>query len=247
MLECPAGSPGPDGIASIPRSAEKERNFTGTRLVEPVAAIETLVLIPESTRKAKGGAPAGGGLVFDEGLPRDVRKRIGFLRDQVREAAPDAVDEPEALLPAFERFRGNMYRAIGEDAWTNRVPGVEVVIVSGLYGLVASRDLVVRYEVSMAESLERLGKLNRWWRDHGLPSILHSYLEAVHPADVVDLLSLEYREAVEGYANELRGTRVKTIDFRGLGRGSQPRRGRKVAELLLTGKIQTTSEDSKDG
>jgi hypothetical protein len=36
---------------------------------------------------------------------------------------------------------------------------------------------------------------------------------------------------------------VKTIDFRGLGRGSQPRRGRKVAELLLTKKIETSKAD----
>jgi hypothetical protein len=132
-----------------------------------------------------------------------------------------------------------MYRAIGEEAWAHRVPGVEVLIVSGLYGLVASREPVVRYDVSMAEPVERLGKLNRWWRDHGLPSILHAYLEAVHPPQVIDLLSLEYREAVEGYAHQLHGTAVRTIDFRGLGRGSQPRRGKRVAELLTTGRLQT--------
>ena len=74
---------------------------------------------------------------------------------------------------------------------------------------------------------------------------MHAYLEAVHPPAVVDLLSLEYREAVEGYAAGLRATKVKTIDFRGLGRGSQPRRGRKVAELLLTGKLGA-SKDSDD-
>ena len=212
--------------------------------MEPV---ETLVLIPESTRKAKGGGPAGSaGGAFDAPLPRDVRKRLTVLRDQVRAAAPEAVADPEAFLPAFQRFRGNMYRAIGEEAWARRVPGVEVLMVSSLYGVVASRDPVVRYEVSMAEPLERLGKLNRWWRDHGLPSILHAYLEAVHPPEVVGLLSLEYREAVEGYAAGLRGTKVRTIDFRGLGRGSQPRRGKKVAELLLTGKMETKSKDSDD-
>ncbi len=212
--------------------------------MEPV---ETLVLIPESTRKAKGGGPATsrGGAV-DVSLPRDFRKRLDVLRDQVRAAAPGAVADPDAFLPAFQRYRGNMYRAIGEEAWERRVPGVEVVIVSGLYGMVASRDPVVRYEVSMAEPLERLGKLNRWWRDHGLPSILHAYLEAVHPPEVVDLLSLEYREAVEGYAVGLRGTKVRSIDFRGLGRGSQPRRGKKVAELLLTGRMATNSKDSDD-
>lgn len=207
--------------------------------------IETLVLIPESTRKAKGGgAAADESPSFDEPLPRDVRRRLAFLRDQVREAAPDAIRDPKAFLPAYRRFRGNMYRAIGEEAWERRVAGVEVLIVSGLYGLVASREPVLQYECSMAEPVGRLGKLNRWWRDHGLPAILHAYLEAVHPPEVVDLLSLEYREAVEGYAAGLRGARVRTIDFRGLGRGSQPRRGKKVTELLTTGKLVPDSKDS---
>lgn len=196
-------------------------------------AIRILVLIPESTRKAKGGeAPKRAARLLEDALPRDARRRLEVLRDQVREAAPTSIGSPTELLPAFRRFRGNMYRAIGEDAWEQRIPGVEVVMVSGLYGLVASWDPVVAYEVSMAEPLERLGKLNRWWRDHGLPALLRTYLESVQPGQVLDLLSLEYREAVEGYATGLRGTKVRTIDFRGLGRGSQPRRGKLVAKIL---------------
>ncbi len=206
--------------------------------------IRTVVLIPESTRKAKGGEPVSARTPgFEDSLPRDARRRLTLLQEQVRKAAPDSVPHPDELLPAFQRYRGNMYRAIGEEAWAGRVPGVEVLVVSGLYGVVASRDPVVAYDLSMAESVERLGKLNRWWRDHGLPLILHEYLEAVHPPDVVDLLSLEYREAVEGYASGLHGSAVRTIDFRGLGRGSQPRRGRKVAEILTTGTLAMGSED----
>lgn len=206
--------------------------------------IETLVLIPESTRKAKGGEPAVPSVApFEAALPRDAKRKLALLRGQVNDAATDTIRDPAEFLPAYRRFRGNMYRAIGDEAWDGRVPGVEVVIVSGLYGLVASRDPVVAYEASMAESMDRLGKLNRWWQDHGLPGILHAYLEAVHPPDVIDLLSLEYREAVEGFADGLSGPRVRTIDFRGLGRGSQPRRGRKIAEILTTGKLATGSKD----
>ncbi len=230
-----------------PGSLTEAKAFHGDAFCRPVAAIDTLVLIPESTRKAKGGGPESGeSRAFDEALPRDARKRLTVLRGQVQDGAVGAIRDRDAFLPAFRRYRGNMYRVIGEEAWAQRVPGVEVLIVSGLYGVVASRDPVVQYEVSMAEPLERFGKLNRWWRDHGLPSILHDYLEAVRPPEVVDLLSLEYREAVEGYASGLGGTKVRTIDFRGLGRGSQPRRGKKVAEILMTGKIATNSKDSED-
>ena len=191
------------------------------------------MLIPESTRKAKGGdASAAGPSVLEDALPRDSKRRLEFLRDQVRETAPEAIGNPAELLPAYRRFRGNMYRAIPDEAWQQRIPGVDVVIVSGLYGLVASRDPVVAYELSMAEAADRLGKLNRWWRDHGLPLLLRTYLESVHPDLVLDVLSLEYREAVEGFAAGLRGVKVRRIDFRGLGRGSQPRRGKLVAKVL---------------
>ena len=195
--------------------------------------IRTVVLIPESTRKAKGGEPAPAGAArLESALSRDARRKLEVLRDQVRAAAPDAVGNPAELLSAYRRFRGNMYRAIPDEAWEQRIPGVEVVMVSGLYGLVASRDPIVLYHVSMAEPLERLGKLNRWWRGHGLPNLLHAYLTAVHPDLVLDVLSLEYREAVEGYAAGLHGTKVRRVDFRGLGRGSQPRRGKLVAKVL---------------
>ncbi len=195
-------------------------------------AIRTLVLIPESTRKAKGGETVPKASTLADALPRDTRRKLEALRDQVRAASTESVGNPDELLPAYRRFRGNMYRAIGDEAWDQRIPGVEVVMVSGLYGLVASRDPTEAYHVSMAEPHERFGKMNRWWRDHGLPSILRDYLEAVHPELVLDILSLEYREAVEGFASALRGSKVRQIDFRGLGRGSQPRRGKLVAKVL---------------
>ncbi len=195
--------------------------------------VRTVVLIPESTRKAKGGEPAAPAMPrLESALPRDARRKLEVLRDQVRAAAPDAVGVPAELLPAYRRFRGNMYRAIPDEAWEQRVLGVEVVMVSGLYGLVASRDPVVEYHVSMAEPLDRFGKLNRWWHGHGLPNLLHAYIAAIHPDLVLDVLSLEYREAVEGYAAGLQGAKVHTVDFRGLGRGSQPRRGKLVAKVL---------------
>ncbi len=207
-------------------------------------ASQIIVLIPESTRKAKGGVPpVAETATLADALPRDARRKLEVLRGQVRAAAPDIAGNPVELLPAYRRFRGNMYRAIGDEAWAQRIPGVEVVMVSGLYGLVASRDPVPAYEVSMAEPLERLGKLNRWWHDHGLPALLNTYLEAVHPELVLDILSLEYREAVEGFAGGLRGIKVRRIDFRGLGRGSQPRRGKLVAKVLRGEPLVTEKDE----
>jgi len=194
--------------------------------------MDVVVLIPESTRKDRGGNPKLAAVdSVSDALAPAARKELTALRHEVATKA-----FPGAKLPAYLRFQGNMYRHIPRDAWEKRAPGVEVVIVSGLYGLLASRDTTVYYEHSMAEPMPPFGKLNRWWHDHGLPRVLAAYLKAVKPKTVVDLLSLEYRGAVAGYAEGPAGVAVKTIDFPGMGRASQPRRGEKVAEILRTGK-----------
>ena len=194
--------------------------------------MDLVVLIPESTRKDRGGdAELGVVDSISALLPPPERKELAALR---REMTKGIVG---VRLPAYLRFRGNMYRHIPRDAWEKRAPGAEVVIVSALYGLLASRDTTVHYEHSMAEPMPPHGKLNRWWHDQGLPGILAAYLNAVKPKTVVDLLSLEYREAIAGYADGLKGIAVKVIDFPGMGRGSQPLRGEKVAEILRTGRV----------
>ena len=57
----------------------------------------------------------------------------------------------------------------------------------------------------------------------------------MQPRLVVDLLSLEYRQSVVGYAAELKGIDVRTIDFPGMGRASQPLRGERIARILQSG------------
>jgi len=200
-----------------------------------MAGPRTVVLIPESTRKRPGGVRIAGDRDVARALPAAARADLEGLRAEVRRVSGTGIAWNE-LLPACERFDGNMYRHIPEEVWESRDQGVEVLIASGLLGLVASRDPVPRYDHSMAESTPPFGKLNRWWHSRGLPRILGAYLEAIRPALVVDLLSLEYREAVTGYEGELAGIEVRRIDFPGLGRASQPRRGEAVARILRTGK-----------
>ena len=203
-----------------------------------MAKTEVIILIPESTRKAKGGS-AGTAEVdaIEESVPPPTRNRLNALREEIDQKSPKSSVDRTGLSPAYQRFQGNMYRHIPADTWERRFPAVEVVIASGLRGLLASRDTVPAYEHSMAEPMPPFGKLNRWWHDRGLPDILAAYLRAMRPARVVDLLSLEYREAVIGFADGLSGIDVTTIDFPGMGRASQPRRGEKIAEILRSGKV----------
>jgi len=201
-----------------------------------MAKLEIIVLIPESTRKARGGSPDS--LEVDSiaaALPATVRAKLGGLREEVLHKSPQGSVRSGGLLPAHRRFQGNMYMSIPDEAWAKRASNVEIVIASGLRGLVASRDTVPSYALSMAEPTPPFGKMNRWWHDRGLPGILASYLESMQPRLVVDLLSLEYRQSVVGYAAGLKGVDVRAIDFPGMGRASQPLRGERIARILQSG------------
>lgn len=204
-----------------------------------MAGIRVLVLIPDSTRKRKGSGAVAAGPGASDFLPAKDVARLVELRWSVAAAAklPPAPDvDPAAkgtadLMPAYLRYDGNMYRYIPWGAWESRVAGVEVAIVSALYGLALSREPIRVYEFSMAENLPGLGTLHGWWRENGLPAILASLINTARPERVVDLLSLEYRKAVDGYRGAIEAP-VEAIDFPGLGRASQPRRGEAVAEVL---------------
>ena len=204
-----------------------------------MAGIRVLVLIPDSTRKRKGSAAGVAAPGVPQLLPKDDLARLVALRKSVAavEKLPPAPDLDHAttgkvdLLPAYLRYDGNMYRYIPPEAWELRTAGVEVAIVSALYGLVLSREPIRTYGFSMAETLAGLGILHKWWRENGLPEILASLIRGAGVERVVDLLSLEYRKAVDGYRGSVE-VPVEAIDFPGLGRASQPRRGEAVAEVL---------------
>jgi peroxide stress protein YaaA len=202
-----------------------------------VSRIDVVILIPESTRKRPGGESGPEEDGIGSALPAPARRKLEDLRREVESKSPPRSVDSGKVLPAYQRFDGNMYHSIPRDAWEARSPAVEVVIPSGLRGLVASRDPIPAYKHSMAEPMPPFGKLNRWWHGAGLPDVLAEYLLAVRPKAVVDLLSLEYRESVAGYENRLAGIKRQKIDFPGMGRGSQPLRGEKVAGILRTGQV----------
>src|SRR6266566_2716201 len=168
-----------------------------------MAKPEIIVLIPESTRKARGGSPDSREVdSVAAALPGAVRAKLEASREEVIQKSPQGSVRTGELLPAYRRFQGNMYMSIPDEVWAKRAANVEVVIASAL---------------------------------RGLPAILSSYLRSMQPRLVVDLLSLEYRQSVVGYAAELKGIDVRTIDFPGMGRASQPLRGERIARILQSG------------
>src|SRR6266508_5413349 len=114
-------------------------------------------MVPRTGRGSMAGAI---GPSLKEALPAGDLARLVELRKKVAVAAdlPIAPDVDPASkgkadrMPAYLRYDGNMYRYIPRDAWESRVAGVDVAIVSALYGLVLSREPIRAYGFSMAEN-----------------------------------------------------------------------------------------------
>src|SRR5437879_9424138 len=123
-----------------------DRAFT-TSMPKP----EIMVLIPESTRKARGGSADSPEVdSIAASLPATARAKLEGLREEVLHKSPQGSVRAGGLLPAYRRVQGNMYVSIPDEAWAKRAPGVEIIIASGLRGLVAARDTLPSYALSTA-------------------------------------------------------------------------------------------------
>lgn len=70
-------------------------------------------------------------------------------------------------MPAIDRYSGVLYGALDADSLgvrARRRLDDSVLIVSGLWGLVAPTDPIPDYKLKMGASLGTLGKLSTWWR-----------------------------------------------------------------------------------
>ncbi|MEX2659202.1 MAG: peroxide stress protein YaaA [Acidimicrobiales bacterium] len=153
----------------------------------------SVVLLPPSRGKAPGGtgpgwrdAPAGR---FAE-LDPDRRRVLRVLR---RSSGISGL-ERAPTLPAIERYVGVLFSHLDAPtlpaAARNRLAR-DVVLLSGLWGLVAPSDLIPDYRLAMATRLEPLGRLSSWWRPRLSPLLDRRVAGAV----VWDLLSGEYGAA----------------------------------------------------
>lgn len=139
------------------------------------------------------------------------------------------------ILPAFKRYDGNLYRQIQERTWQNlrRDNRVDVVIVSGLYGLVFWDEPIRYYNVKMNKSLWFGRRLCTWWKRQGLPGILASFIRKIGYSDVHDFLSTHYRVAVTDYQRLNPSIGVHVHDYLGLGSGADYHRGIDINDLIL--------------
>lgn len=151
----------------------------------------TLILLPPSEGKAPGGDgppwQAGSMAVAD----LDPQRRALLAA-----APPEVVDPRGPTRPAIERYTGVLYREL--DAATLRGQARrrldrDVLVVSGLWGLVAPRDPIPDYRLKMSARLPGVGRLAPWWRPH----LSIALGERVRGASVWDLLPVEHAAAVD--------------------------------------------------
>ena len=145
-----------------------------------------LILLPPSEGKATGGegpswSPGSMAIDLDARRERVLTALASAMRgSQVRrsalldvkgralEAATNANRDARTspTVPAIERYTGVLYDALDHRSLTaaqrRRLDG-SVMIVSGLWGVVAPTDPIPDYRLKMSATLGRFGKLSSWW------------------------------------------------------------------------------------
>jgi cytoplasmic iron level regulating protein YaaA (DUF328/UPF0246 family) len=105
------------------------------------------------------------------------------------------------------------------------------VIVSALYGLLDGNDLIRNYNLKMDDKLPTGNKVAVFWKRHGLRDILLELISGVDAAEVHDLLSGKYREALSPWPDP-RIRNFSLYEYPGMGHGSSYGRAKDLKKLL---------------
>ena len=165
-------------------------------------------------------------------LRSDLAELMGFRE------GPDVggrlIDTSIRYMPAYERYRGRMYTSSQfHIIYPHRNQGVDLLIISALYGLVHPDDLIRRYELNMACIVPYLGKVGKWWAKQGLREIVLEAVENLGVQVCHDLLSKGYRSVFTPWPpRSLQGV-ITVHEFPGQGIGSMYRRAEMINHLLI--------------
>jgi uncharacterized protein len=147
-----------------------------------------ILLLPPSEGKATGGRgpvwrPGTMALDLDEARREVLAATAG---------ADDLLAGP--TMPAAQRYTGVLYGALAYaelDRTARTRVDRQVLIVSGLWGLVAPRDPIPHYRLKMGAAVPGLGRLATWWRPR-LGPVLDAHVDG---RVVWDLLPNEHAAA----------------------------------------------------
>ncbi len=133
-------------------------------------------------------------------------------------------------LPAFQRYQGIIY-AQGDLSRLYPAFKGRLVIVSALYGLLDGNDLIRNYDLKMDDMLPSGNKVAVFWKCHGLRDILLELISGEDAAEVHDLLSGKYREALIPWPDP-RIKNIRSYEYPGMGQGSSYERAKDLKDLI---------------
>jgi hypothetical protein len=216
-------------------TTRKNRHFTDLQLDDALSEIrgkKAVVLIACCKSKLPGGESFDGWSGFE--FSKQVDQKYKLLLQQTRkELAPLAgarfgpelggADVGSSYRAAIIRYKGTVYAGMPARLWP-KIGDDQLIIISALYGPIFAWEQIQDYELTMGHKTATGHRVSRVWRDVKLGGWLADWLLANQVDVVVDLLSLKYRHAVEGY--EQFGGKVLPISCPRKGIGSQfDRRG----------------------
>lgn len=183
------------------------------------------MLADERRRVAEALVAAGGG-------DAKLLGATGDLLDRSREANRSVLGAP--TLPAFERFTGVVWDALGPHdlpAPARRRARSSVIVVSALTGLSAWADPVPDFRLKLSVRLDPLGRLDAFWRTP-LSDALNRHCRR---RTVVDLLPIEHRAAWVPDPSRYRLLRpeLRTASGAAGGHNGKAAKGRLARALLL--------------
>lgn len=114
---------------------------------------ETLILIPCSGRKSRGGASTGGCSPLTDDLPPSLSQRLADAR---RAVLAQAEFDHRKLMPAWQRYEGTLYSAAAQALHGAADAGLHVLIISGGYGVIKACEPIGFYSMRL--------KLSAWPR-----------------------------------------------------------------------------------
>ncbi len=133
-----------------------------------------------------------------------------------------------AVFPAWQRYTGVVWDHLDPETLPASARK-QIVVVSGLLGLVRGDDPVPDYRLKMAANLRPLGKLSTWWRE----SLTSELTRLARRRVIIDLLPQEHRAAL--VLDGLEGVSLTLVDPNGTPGGHLAKAAKgELARALLT-------------
>lgn len=110
-----------------------------------------VVVIPCWASTRRGGRP---------GPPASTDALLAAARGKVLDM-PDSHTDESCVLPAWQRYDGSLYRAVGSEILADLAASGRLIILSGGYGVLDGRDVIGQYNRLLKASDWPVGLLRR--------------------------------------------------------------------------------------